>query len=258
MSLELHEAAARGFSRAAASYELGRPTYPPKAVARLARELHLGPRRVVLDLAAGTGKLTALLVGTGAEVVAVEPVAEMRAALERALPGVPALPGTAEAIPLAAGSVDVVAVGTAFHWFRGDEALAEIHRVLRPRGGLGLLWNVRDARVRWVERLSELMEPHRGGAPGYRSGAWREAFARTSLFGKLRRVEVHHVHRLEPEVVVARVASVSFVAALPEGERERLLAQVRELLASDPETRGRAEVELPYRTEVYWTTRSGA
>src|SRR5262245_46534810 len=110
MNSELHEAAARGFSSAAASYDEGRPTYPSAAGAMLARELHLDTRSVVLDLAAGTGKLTALLMGTGASVVAVEPVAEMRAILEGALPGARALPGTAEAIPLAAGSVDAVVV----------------------------------------------------------------------------------------------------------------------------------------------------
>src|SRR5262245_58367768 len=161
MNSELHEAAAHGFSSAAASYEEGRPTYPSAAGAMLARALHLGTRSLVLDLPAGPGRLTALLVGTGATVVAVEPVAEMRAVLEGALPGVRALPGTAEAIPLEAGSVDAVTVGQAFHWFRGDEALVEIHRVLRPGGGLALLWNDRDTTVGWVGRLTELMEPHR-------------------------------------------------------------------------------------------------
>ena len=252
MSSELHDAAAQGFPGAAASYDAGRPTYPSKAVARLARELRLGTGKNVLDLAAGTGKLTALLIGTGATVTAVEPVAEMRAVLEAALPGVWTLPGTAEAIPLADDSVDAVAVGQAFHWFRAGEALAEIHRVLRPGGGLGLVWNVRDTSVPWVARLSEIMEPHRGGTPAYRSGAWREAFERTPLFGRLRRAETRHVHRLTPEGVVARVASVSFVAALPEAERERVLAEVRELLATDPQTRGHPELELPYRTDVYW------
>jgi SAM-dependent methyltransferase len=255
MTSELHEAAAQGFSGAAASYEQGRPTYPPAAVARLARELHLGVDRAVLDLAAGTGKLTALLVGTGATVVAVEPVAEMRAVLERVLPGVRAIPGTAEAIPLAAGSVDAVTVGQAFHWFRGDVALAEIHRVLRPGGGLGLLWNDRDTSIGWVGRLTEIMEPHRGDTPTYRSVAWRDPFERTTLFGPLQHAETRHVHRLPPEDVVARVASVSFVAALPEPERQRVLAEVRNLLATDPEIRGRAELELPYRTDVYWAKR---
>ena len=258
MGAEIHDAAARGFRRASEAYDQGRPTYPAQAGVRLERELHLKPGRVVLDLAAGTGKLTALLVGTGADLIAVEPVAEMRAMLEAALPGVPALPGTAEAIPLESGSVDAVTVGQAFHWFRGDEALREIHRVLRPGGGLGLVWNVRDTSVPWVARLSELMEPHRGDAPAYRSGAWREAFERTALFGGLGHAEFGHVHRLPPEGVVARVASVSFIAALPVAERETVLAEVRDLLATDPDTRGRDELELPYRTDVFWTTARGA
>ena len=257
MGPELHEAAAQGFPGAAASYEAGRPTYPPQAVARLARELHLGTGRAVLDLAAGTGTLTALLVGTGADVVAVEPVAEMRAVLEASLPGVRTLPGTAERIPLAAASVDAVTVGQAFHWFRPGEALPEIHRVLRPGGSLGLVWNERDTSVGWVARLTELMERHRGSVPAYRTGAWREGLERSSLFGPLGHAEAWHVHRLPPEGVVARVASVSFVAALPEGEREAVLMEVRNLLATDPQTRGRDEIELPYRTDAFWTRARG-
>jgi SAM-dependent methyltransferase len=249
---EIHDAA-QGFAQATAAYERGRPTYPSGAAERLQRELRLRPGRVVLDLAAGTGKLTALLVGTGAAVIAVEPVAAMRGVLERALPGVRALPGTAEAIPLAGAAVDAVAVGQAFHWFRGDEALAEIHRVLRPGGGLGLVWNVRDTSVPWMARLTEIMEPHRGDAPTQRTGVWREAFERTRLFRPLKHSALHHRHHLTPEGVVARVASVSFVAALPEAEREGVLAEVRELVATDPLTRGRAEVVLPYRTDVFTT-----
>jgi ubiquinone/menaquinone biosynthesis C-methylase UbiE len=252
---EIHDSAARGFALATKAYEEARPTYPAKAAERLERELHLKPGRDVLDLAAGTGKLTALLLGTGATVVAVEPVAEMRAALERALPGVAALPGTAEAIPLADGSVDAVTVGQAFHWFQGDAALAEIHRVLREGGGLGLVWNVRDTSVPWMARLTAIMEGYRGDAPAYRTGAWREAFARTTLFEPLHEAQVAHVHHLTPEGVVARVSSVSFVAALPAARRERVLGEVRELLATDPSTRDRAQIELPYRTEIFWTTR---
>jgi SAM-dependent methyltransferase len=254
----VHRSALRGFARASDAYELGRPGYPPKAVARLARELRLRPGRVVLDLAAGTGKLTALLVGTGAEVVAVEPVAEMRAVLERGLPSVRALAGAAEEIPLDARSVDVVTVGQAFHWFRGEQALAEIHRVLRPGGGLALVWNARDENVRWVARLSEIIEPHRGDVPAHRKGAWRKAFERTQLFSPLRHAETRHVHRLTPDGVVARVSSVSFIAALLPTEREGVLAEVRQLLATDPATRGREAIDLQYRTDVYWATSLGA
>ena len=133
----IHEAAARGFAQAVDAYERGRPGYPPEAVERLCEAVGIGPGRAVLDLAAGTGKLTRLLVPTGAELVAVEPVEQMRAALARALPEVTALAGTAEDVPLPAASVDAVVAGSAFHWFRGEEALAEIHRVLRPDGRLG-------------------------------------------------------------------------------------------------------------------------
>jgi SAM-dependent methyltransferase len=248
----IHEAAARGFARAADAYEHGRPGYSPAAVEHLCDALGIGPGRAVLDLAAGTGKLTRLLVPTGAELVAVEPVGEMRAALARGLPGVTALAGTAEDIPLAADSVDAVVAGSAFHWFHGDEALAEIHRVLLPGGRLGLLWNVRDESVPWVAELTAIMEPHRGSAPRYRSGAWKEAFRRRAIFSPLRCAEFRHVHRLEPEAVVARVASVSFIAALGERDIADVLARVRALLAHDPATRGREVVELPYRSDVYW------
>jgi SAM-dependent methyltransferase len=248
----IHEAAARGFAQAVADYERGRPGYPPAAVERLCEAAGIGPGRAVLDLAAGTGKLTRLLVPTGAEVVAVEPVEQMRAALARALPEATALAGTAEDLPLPDDSVDAVVAGSAFHWFRGDEALEEVHRVLRPGGRLGLLWNVRDESVRWVAELTAIMEPYRGAAPGYRSGAWQDAFARTALFTPLRREGFEHVHRLEPEAIVARVASVSFVAALPESDRATVLARVRALLARDPATRGREVVELPYRTDLWW------
>lgn len=251
METGIHRSAAVGYERAPAAYELGRPGYPEQAIALLAERLGLGPGRAVLDLAAGTGKLTRALVATAADVVAVEPVAEMRAALAESLPLVRALSGTAEAIPLEDGSVDAVTVGQAFHWFRGDEALAEIHRVLRPEGRLGLVWNIRDETVPWVAELTRIMEPHRGDAPRLASGAWRGAFVRTALFGPLEQATFRHVHRLTVDGVVARVASVSFVAALPEQRRAQVLTDVRELV----EAQGAAEIELPYLTEVYWTRR---
>jgi SAM-dependent methyltransferase len=245
---EIHRSAAVGYKQAPAAYEVGRPGYPQDAIAVLAERLGLEPGRVALDLAAGTGKLTRELVGTGAELVAVEPVAEMRAALAESLPDVRVLTGSAEEIPLANGSVDAVVVGQAFHWFRGDEALAEIHRVLRPGGRLGLVWNFRDETVPWVAELTRIMEPHRGDAPRAGSGAWRDAFERTTLFAPLETATFRHVHRLTVEGVVARTASVSFIAALPESRREEVLAEAREAV-------GGPTVELPYRTEVYWTTR---
>ena len=250
----IHEAA-RGFELAPKPYEIGRPTYPPDAVARLVAELGIGPGKRVLDLAAGTGKLTRLLASTGASLVAVEPVGAMRAALSAALPDVEALAGTAEAIPLPDASVDAVTVGQAFHWFDGDAALAEIHRVLRPGGRLGLVWNVKDESVDWIEKLGGIMESYRGDAPRVASGAWKKAFDRTRLFTPLERARFAFVHEADFAAVVARVTSVSFIASLPPAEFARVVERVRALLATHPQTQGRTTFELPYRTGVYWCER---
>ena len=150
----------------------------------------------MLDLAAGTGKLTRQLVPLGARVVAVEPIDAMRAELERAVPGVEALAGTAEAIPLAEQSVDAVTCAQAFHWFRPDQAVREIRRVLRPGGGLALLWNGRDLDDPKHERVDELLAPHRREFPGGEEH-WRSVlgplelrtwhYAQTLALGRVRR-----------------------------------------------------------------------
>jgi SAM-dependent methyltransferase len=255
MSGAIHQSAARGFALAPDEYERGRPMYPFAAVRRLVRELRIKPESTVLDLAAGTGKLTRLLAQLGADVVAVEPVVEMRERLVETLPGVRALAGTAEAIPLEDESMEAVTVGQAFHWFDGDAALAEIHRVLRPGKRLGLIWNVKDESVDWVRLLAEIIEPYRGTAPKVASGSWKEAFERTELFTPIERARFAFVHQIDVATVVARVTSISFIAALDSGVRERIVEQVRELVATHPETRGREVFPLRYRTGVYWCDR---
>ena len=232
----MHETAAIGFARSAEAYELGRPGYPAEAL----EPLRLTSAMTVLDLAAGTGKLTRALAASGASVIAVEPVAEMRAAL----PGsVRALDGTAEAIPLEEASVDLVTVAQAFHWFDGPAALAEIHRVLRPGGRLALLWNrrVEDAPVN--RAIEALVEPHRMGTPTHRGDGWRAAFEGTSLFGPLEEHVFASEQVLDEDGLAARISSISFIARLPEPERAALLARARELTADGP-------VTVPYRTEV--------
>jgi SAM-dependent methyltransferase len=255
MSGAIHQSAARGFALAPDEYERGRPMYPFAAVRRLVRELRIKPESTVLDLAAGTGKLTRLLAQLGADVVAVEPVVEMRERLVETLPGVRALAGTAEAIPLDDDSMEAVTVGQAFHWFDGDAALAEIHRVLRPGKRLGLIWNVKDESVDWVRLLAEIIEPYRGSAPKVASGSWKEAFERTELFAPIERARFAFVHETDLATAVARVTSISFIAALDSRVREQIVEQVRELVATHPETRGREVFPLRYRTGVYWCDR---
>jgi ubiquinone/menaquinone biosynthesis C-methylase UbiE len=159
--LRIDELAAQGFSSVADVYERSRPGYAPEAVAWLCERLRIGCGRVVLDLGAGTGKLTRQLVFTGANLIAVEPLEEMRAELARTVPDAEAKAGTAEQIPLADASVDAVVSAQAFHWFDTERALAEIHRVLRSGGSLGLIWNTRDLADPVQATVDEMLAPYR-------------------------------------------------------------------------------------------------
>jgi SAM-dependent methyltransferase len=235
----IHRAAATGFARSADAYELGRPEYPADAVRHVVTQLP--PRATVLDLAAGTGKLTRPLLDAGLEVIAVEPVAEMRAALPAAAS---VLEGTAEAIPLAARTVDGVTVGQAFHWFDGDAALAEIARVLRPGGLLALLYNRRVDDEPVNRAIEQLVAPYRGDAPSHRGSPWRAAFERTDAFGPLAEQVFDSAQQLDADGLEARVGSISFIAALEEGERAVVLERARAIA-------GPRVVTIPYRTEVY-------
>lgn len=256
MKHHIHDAAARGFEAAVEHYGRGRPTYPDDALGYVVRELGLAEGRDVLELGAGTGKFTELIVHSGARITAVEPVDAMRASLERACPTVTVLDGTAEEIPVPDSSADAVIAAQAFHWFDGERALPEIHRVLRPAGVLGMIWNVRDDASDWAERLTAIFDRLAGeDAPRYRHGRWREAFVRTELFGPLHHRVAYHVHHVTPETFLDRVLSVSYVASASEDERAGVVGEVRELLATDPELVGRDEIVMPYRTDVYWTTR---
>jgi SAM-dependent methyltransferase len=245
-----------GFGSVARAYERSRPEYPREAIGHLRRQLALGRGTTVVDLAAGTGKLTRGLLSTGAAVVAVEPTAGMRRVFRQVLPGLPVFDGTAEAIPVPDRFADAVTVAQAFHWFDARPALREIARVLRSGGGLALVWNVRDESVGWVRELSELLRPLRRGVPGYRESRWRAAFTGEGSFTPLQHRQFRHSQRLPPAVVIDRVQSISFVAVAPRIVRDRLLRDVQALLERDPVTRGRSVIEFPYRTDVYWCFRS--
>jgi SAM-dependent methyltransferase len=239
----VHEAAAVGFARSAEAYDRARPEYPPEAIAWLAGRIGLRAGRTVLDLAAGTGKLTRPLAATGAAVIAVEPVAEMRARIGG---GAQVLDGTAEAIPLEDASVDAVAVGQAFHWFDGPAALAEIHRVLRPGGALALIWNARPRADPVHAAIDALVAPLREGhgAPTHRTSPWRAAFDRTTLFGPLEERRLEHRVRHDADALVDRVRSTSVVGALEARPQAELLAKVRALAAGGP-------IDLPYACEIF-------
>lgn len=254
---DIHSAAATGFERAAATYEAGRPDYPAALGDWLTGALGLGPGRRVVDLGAGTGKFVPRLAETGATVVAIEPVAAMRAELARRHPEAEVLEGTAQAMPLPDESVDAVVCAQAFHWFATSEALAEIRRVLKPGGALGLVWNVRDERVGWVTELTRLMTPFEGDAPRFHSGAWAKVFPAEG-FSPLEESRFTHGHSGPAErVIVDRLSSVSFIAALPAAERAGFVAAVRAVIAATPELAGSASVTFPYETRAFVARKVG-
>jgi SAM-dependent methyltransferase len=204
-----------------------------------------------LDLGAGTGKFTRRLLATGANIIAVEPVQEMLAQLMQAVPSVAARSGTAESIPVNNGALDAVVCAQSFHWFATTSALAEIRRVLRPGGSLGLIWNVRDESVDWCAAMTAIMSPYEGSVPRYRSGEWRKLFPAEG-FGPLREQQFANDQAGPPEqVIVDRVLSVSFIAALPRPQQRIVAARLRDLIATTPSLRGRDEVTVPYRTVAF-------
>ncbi|OGO58964.1 MAG: hypothetical protein A2V85_00855 [Chloroflexi bacterium RBG_16_72_14] len=192
---------------------------------------------------------------SGARILALEPVAEMRALLAAAAPSVALVEGAAESIPLPGASVDAVVVAQAFHWFDAIRALSEIHRVLRPGGRLLLAWNRRDESVPWVGAVGDLVHALEAGEPQVRDEAWRGALARSAMFEPFENAAFHHGQRLTHDGVLDRVASISYVAASAPSTRAEVLAAVTAILRSDPETAGRETVELPYDAEVMWAAR---
>ncbi len=254
----IHHAAAEGYTTSAENYVRGRPDYPPEVASWLRECLGLHAGGTAVDLGAGTGKFTHRLVDTGATVIAVEPVAQMLEKLSVAHPQVKALTGTATMIPVPDASVDVVVCAQSFHWFATVQALAEIWRVLKPGGKLGLVWNQRDARVGWVAKLDQIVNRVEGDTPRYYTGAWRKVFPYAG-FGPLDEQHFTHGHTGAPEdVIIKRVRSTSFIAALPADERSKIDDEVYALIAGEPELNGKEAVTVPYETAAFFTVKDAA
>jgi SAM-dependent methyltransferase len=230
--MALHRLVA-GFTDAADAYERGRPGYPAAVIEALADAAGLAPGARVLDLGAGTGKLSRALAAAGFDVVAVDPLPAMRAVASRELGADRVLDGTAEAIPLPDASVDAVVVADAFHWFDTPRALPEIRRVLRDDGALVLLANVPgwpDPAPDWAIELGRLLDELRPEHPAFTGDAYA-ALDADPAFGPREHHTAAHDHLTDREGIVANVASISYVGGLPDAERAAVLARVDELLA---------------------------
>ena len=226
------------FGAEAAAYERGRPSYPPEAIDWL---LPAGAHNV-LDLGAGTGKLTTRLVERGLDVVAVDPIAEMLEVLSGALPHTPALLGTAEEIPLPDNSVDAVLVAQAWHWFDPAQAIPEVARVLRPGGRLGLVWNTRDERLGWVKELGRII-----GREDARD-AFDAGITLPTPFLELQQHQIEWTNYVTPQALIDLVASRSYCITAPAAARSKTLDKVRKLLATHPALANSTGLALPYVT----------
>jgi len=241
MSTDGFERGRLSFGPAAAEYDQVRPSYPDAAIRWMLGPV---PRRVV-DLGAGTGICTRQLVAAGHDVVAVEPDPQMRATLAARLPGVPTPAGSAEAVPLPDASVDAAVAAQAYHWFDRARAHPEIARVLRPGGVFAPIWNHRDTGVDWVGELATII----GDEPV------RTPELPAELFEPIEATEFRHAVSTTPEGLLALVRSRSSYLTASDDERARLAESVRELCATHPALRGRARLDIPYRTYAFRAAR---
>ena len=228
-------------------YNSARPSYPTPAIDFFVTTFGLDPGSHVLDLGAGTGIFSRQILGRVGRLTAVDPSASMRESFRAATPGVEILDGSDVSIPLGDASVDAVFVAQAFHWFDAPKALDEIRRVLRPGGGLGLVWNERDESVPWVRELNRAM--HWDVEQPYRVGSDFSSVLAAGPFADVARVQFRHAQSLSRDDLYRRVLTTSYVAVMADAQRDELMSDVAAVVERQPEI-----VVLPYVTDVYSAT----
>jgi SAM-dependent methyltransferase len=248
----IDDRAARGFE-AAAHYDAYRPSYPPEAIAFIREAGRLDERSTLVDLGAGTGLMTRLLLPVG-RLIAIEPVPEMRNTLLARVAGAEAMDGTAEDIPLPSATADAVVVAQAFHWFANSQALSEIARVLKPDGALIPIWNVKDPRDPVMEELDAILAPYRLSSPGFASTPWREVFETgVSPLRLVSHETFSYQETLALRQLKGRVLSTSYITLLEERLQAAVLLELERLVGSagDVKAADDAPITMRYQTEVF-------
>lgn len=240
------------FGAHADEYDLARPEWPVE----VARWFVPEDAALVVELGAGTGKLTRAVTELGVRVFAVEPDARMLAVLRaNALEG---MEGSAEEIPSGDGDADAVVAGSAMHWFDLERALPEFHRVLRPGGRLGFGWNHRDTENSTIAAMSEIVYGAQGRNDGghWTTRDWEGELTAAGLFRDVEQRRFEHIHEIPRAALDAHLLSYAGVAALPAGVRDDVFARVADILDGDPEISGGERLRLPFAVHAFRATRA--
>lgn len=240
-----------GFRAAAEAYENSRPSYPPAAITYMTKQIGITASDVVLDVAAGTGKLTREIKRITRNIIAIDRCEEMLEQLHATDSTIPCVLAEVESLPFLSNYFRAVVVGQAFHWFNPIPALAEIHRVLQVNGGLCLVWNVRDLGTDWVASMENLVEPYRSDAPVWHDIDWKAVTAQQTGFSPLQRQDFSWVRDLTVGEALLNLASRSYIAGLPEDKRFKVLQQA-EMLLNDYVENDVSSLALPFTTRVFW------
>ena len=255
MTHYLHPAAQKGFSSAAELYQQARPDYPQDIVSWLKNELNLDQDSIVVDLGSGTGKFLPYLKQITPHIIAVEPVSEMLEQLKIVHPDVQTIQANSDEIPLKNEYVDAIVCAQSFHWFANAESLREIHRILKPQGHLGLIWNQRDEQVNWVKAIADLLAQYEGDTPRFHSDLWKNAFNSTEMqqcFDAPTLSTFNQLHTgLVEQVVSQRLLSTSFIAAMPSASQVQMKQQFEKLVYDYTGKQAQDEISFPYRTYAY-------
>lgn len=249
MTHSLHPAAEQGFSSAAELYQRVGPTYPQEIVHWLIEELKITPHATAIDLGAGTGKFLDYLTQATPNVIAVEPIAEMLEQLKIVHPEVHVQQASSHQIALKSHSIDAILCAQSFHWFANLETLTEMHRLLKPQGHLGLVWNQRDETVDWVKALADFLLSFEGDTPRFHSHQWQKVFEQQSLF-KLegQKVFFQQQRGTVEEVVSNRLLSTSFIAAMPVQQQQDMKRQFEAIVQQYTGKTAQDQIEFPYVT----------